>query len=77
MLFPVSRDALTQMFGFNVIVYSSSFFFSGTLGGHMGLFLGASILSLSEIIEMLIIVTARMLSKLRHCRPMDSRVTSQ
>ena len=55
----------------------SSFFFSGTLGGHMGLFLGASIISLSEIIEMLIIVTARMLSKLRHCRPMDSRVTSQ
>ncbi|XP_041357745.1 acid-sensing ion channel 1C-like [Gigantopelta aegis] len=39
----------------------------GTLGGHMGLFLGASLLSLSEIIEICIIVIARLISKLRHC----------
>ncbi|XP_041357771.1 acid-sensing ion channel 1-like [Gigantopelta aegis] len=39
----------------------------GTLGGHMGLFLGASLLSLSEIIEMCIVVIARIISKIRHC----------
>ena len=32
---------------------------TGTLGGHMGLYMGASILSLVEIIEMLILICTR------------------
>lgn len=51
--------------------------FAGTLGGHLGLFLGASILSITELTELLLLLLLRCFGCLRGTRRRTERSNTQ
>ena len=67
----------TSILAITDMTKSCFFPFAGTLGGHLGLFLGASILSITELTELLLLLLLRCFGCLRGTRRRTERSDTQ